>query len=371
MKKKLFINSGQNFGNISSQVGISTINIHSIKRKFLLIILFVFTLQFFNAQSIIFVSERTNKPLSKVSIFGKNGNLLAQSDIDGKIDKQTLNPPQEKYEVVYNNISVATLSYSDFEKGQIKINDQLKEIQTVVISKKPAKYLYLKGNFNVYVTVNNKLNCYADGIVIYIFDNKTKRLKSTNVEQYRVYTLIDPKEEKKLVASWDYQNDLEVPNIKHVGNLEKYKVNYPDIKELKGDYKDEMEMTNKFLQKKPFALLGFRFFDFKDILNISYEKNSQKTLKELLEYNEINFVKIKHKSEPDFSAVVDYKNFYPTDISFSNEDDIEKVKFDRDNSNYKTPYWEDPSFPNMQTIFNSYFKDDLKEKENKQTITSK
>lgn len=336
-----------------------------MKKLLLLQVILVLAIQVFNAQSITFISERNSKPLSKVSVFGKNGNLLAQSDIDGKIDKQTLNPPQEKYEIVYNNTSVATLPYSDFEKDQIKVNDRVKEIQEVVISKKPAKYLYMKGNFNTYVTVNNKLNCYADGVVTYIFDNNTKKLKSTNVQQYRVYTLSDPKEEKKLTASWDYQSDMEVPNIKHIGNLEKYRIHYPDIKELKGDRKDEMEMTDKFLQKQPLAFLGFRLFDMRDVLNISYEKDSQKTLKDFLEYNELNFAKVKHKSEPEFNAVIDYKNFYPTDISFSNENDIEKVKFDRDNSNYKTKYWQDPSFPNMQSIFSSYFKNDLIEKENK------
>ncbi|MET3535436.1 hypothetical protein [Chryseobacterium limigenitum] len=336
-----------------------------MKKLLLLQVLFLLALQLFNAQSITFISEKNNKPLSKVSVFGKNGNLMTQSDIDGKIDKQTLNPPQEKYDIVYNNIPVTTLSYSDFDKAIIKINDQIKEIQAVVISKKPAKYLYMKGNFNTYVTVNNRLNCYADGVVTYIFDNKTKKLKSTNIEQYRVYTLIDPKEEEKLVASWDFQSDMEIPDIKHIGNLEKYNVHYPDTKELKGDYKDEVEMTDKFLQKKPLALFGFRIFDMRNVLNISYEKDSKKTLKDFLEYNELNFTKIKHKSEQDFSVVVDYKNFYPTDISFSNEDDIQNVRFDRDNSNYKTQYWQNPSFPNMQSVFSSYFKDDLKEKENK------
>ena len=85
-----------------------------MKKTLLLQVLFVLALQLFNAQSATFISEKNNKPLSKVSVFGKNGNLLALSDIDGKIDKQTLNPPQEKYDLVYNNIPVATLSYSDF-----------------------------------------------------------------------------------------------------------------------------------------------------------------------------------------------------------------------------------------------------------------
>jgi hypothetical protein len=335
-----------------------------MKRNYFLF-LFVLILSSFNAQTITFVSERTNKPLPKVSVFGKDGSILAYSDIDGKIDKETLKPEQEKFQLVYNNFPVATLAYADFDKDVIKIIDNVKDIETVVIkNNKPAKYITLKGNFNSYVTVNNKLNCYADGIVTYIFDNKTKKLKSTNVEQYRVYRLEDAKFEKKQTAMWDYDGTLEVPDLKEVGNILDFKRRNSTIKELKGEQKDQIEITGAALQKKEFALFGYRFFDMKSILNASYEKSTQKTLRDLLEFNEIGFIKLKHKTEPDYNQLVLYTNFYPTEFSFSNNNDIEKVKFKTDHSSYKTKYWEDSSFPNMQTVFSSFFKENLKEQQN-------
>jgi hypothetical protein len=337
-----------------------------MKRSYLLHFVFILLFNFISAQTITFISEKTNKPLPKVSVFGKDGSILAYSDIDGKIDKKSLNSSQEKFQLVYDNFPVATLSYSDFDKDIIKINDRVKDIETVVIkSNKPAKYIFIKGNFNSYVTVNNKLNCYVDGTATYIFDNKTKKLKSTNVEQYRIFRLIDPKEEKKLTASWDYNSMLEIPKMKNVGNVEEYKKKNAKFKELKGDRKDEVEITGEYLQQKEFALFGFRFFDLRGIINIAFEKDSKKTLKELLEYNELSFIKLKHKSEPDYNQVITYSNFYPTELSFSNDNDVEKVKFNTDNSNYKTQFWTDPSFPNMQSVFNSFFKDDLKEQQNK------
>ncbi|UOU99201.1 hypothetical protein MUU74_04395 [Chryseobacterium daecheongense] len=336
-----------------------------MKRNYLLYIVLLFIANFINAQTITFISENTNKPLPKVSVFGKDGSILAYSDIDGKIDKQALAPSQEKFQLVYDNFPIATLSYSDFDKDVIKIDDKVREIETVVIKNKPAKYIFVKGNFNTYVTVNNKLNCYADGVVTYIFDNKTKKLKSTNVEQYRIYRLIDPKNEKKLTATWDYDSSLEVPKIKNAGNIQEYKNKNATIKELKGNQKDEVEISGGFLQQKELALFGFRLFDFREIVNIAYEKNSDKTLKSLLEYNGVMHIKLKHKSEESYNQIIAYNNFYPTDLSFSNKNDIEKVKFDTDNSNYKTKYWENPAFPNMQTIFYSFFKNDLKEEQNK------
>lgn len=339
-----------------------------MKRNFLIHFLLILIVSFVNGQTITFISEKTNKPMPKVSVFGKDGSILAYSDIDGKIEKQSLHPSQEKFQLVYDNLPIATLSYSDLDKGVIKLNDRVKEIEAVVIkSNKPAKYVFVKGNFNTYVTLNNKLNCYADGVVTYIFDNKTKKLKSTRIEQYRVFRLENAKEDRKQLSSWDYDTFLEVPKIKNVGNVGEYKTKNTRFKELNGDRKDEVEITGEALQKKEFALFGYRFFDLRSILNIAYEKGSQKTLRDLLEYNEIEFIKLKHKSEPEYNAVVVYSNFYPTELDLGNDNNLEKVKFNTDNSHYSKEFWKDSSFPNMQTVFSSFFKEDLKEKENKNT----
>ncbi|ALR31992.1 hypothetical protein ATE47_16350 [Chryseobacterium sp. IHB B 17019] len=336
-------------------------------KKNYLMLFFVLMLSFINAQTITFISERTNKPLPKVSVFGKDGSIVAYSDIDGKIDKQVLKPDQEKFKLVHNNLTVATLSYADFNQDVIKIIDNVKDIETVVIkNNKPAKYIFVKGNFNSYVTVNNKLSSFTDGIITYIFDNKTKKLKTSRIEQYRVFKLENLSEDRKKTDSWDYDTFLEIPEMDDVGNILKYKEDKRSkFTELKGDRKDEVEITGEALQKKEFALFGYRFFDFKSILNIAYEKNSKKTLKDLLEYNKIVFLHFKHKSEPDYNAITVYGNFYPTEISFKNENNLEKIKLDTNSSYYTTEYWKDPEYQNMQNIFSSFFGADLKEQQNK------
>ena len=337
-----------------------------MKRNYLLQILFVLLFSFTNAQTITFISEKNNKPLPKLSVFGKDGSILAYSDIDGKIDKQALNPSQEKFQLIYDNFLVATLSYAELDHDIIKVNDQVKEIETVVLkNNKPAKYIIIKGNFNAYVTLNNKLNCYADGIVTYVFDNKTKKLKSTNAQQYRIYRLEDPSEEKKQTSLWDYGNSLNLPRLKKIGSPEDYKNKVTVIKELKGDKKDQIEISGEALQEKEFAPFGYRFFDIKAIVNLSFEQGSEKGLKDFLEYNDRVFIKIKHKSEPNYNQIQTYTNFYPTEISFDNNDDVEKVRFDKDNSSYTSKFWQDASFPNMQAIFSSFFEGSLKEQPNK------
>lgn len=323
-------------------------------------------ISFFNAQTTAFISEKTNQPLPKVSVFGKDGTIVAYSDIDGKIERSTLTPSQENFQLVYENISLGSFSYADLNKDVIKLNDRVKDIGAVVIkNSKPAKYVLLKGNFNAYVTVNGKLNCYVDGIATYVFDNKTKKLKSTNIEQYRMFRLENPSTDRKQTGSMDYNTFLDLPPLKYVGNIEEFKSRKATIKELKGNKKDEIEISGSALQEKEMALFGYRLYDIKALMNHSYEKDSKKQLRDFLESNEIGYVKFKHKSEPDYNQIISYKNFYPTELEFSDQNDVEKVKFDKNISHYTTNYWQDPSFPNMQTIFSSFFKEALKEKENK------
>ncbi len=333
-------------------------------KKIFFLFFYVLLFQVAPAQTITFISEKTNKPLPKVSVFAKDGSIVAFSDIDGKINKQSLKPEQEKFQLVYDNISVATLAYSDFNQEVIKINDRIKDIETIVIKKeKPAKYLFVKGNFNTYVTLNNKLNSYADGIVTYIFDNKTKKLKSMQVEQYRIFRLENAEMDRKKLSSWDYGMFLKVPRLKNIENVDGYRTMKDIIfKELKNEKKDQIELT-EITNDEEMGFLGYRISDAKNILNISYVPNSRKELRDLLEYNLIRFIKLKHKSEPQYNDIAIYNNFYPIDIDFGNEK-MEKMQFDINSSQYTSKYWEDPAFPNMQPVFSSFFKEDLKEKPN-------
>lgn len=332
-------------------------------KKSLLLLILMFAFHFLNAQTITFISEKTDKPLPKVSVFGKDGSILAFSDIDGKIDSQLIKAEQEKFRLVYDNVVLAELSFSEINKAVVKIDDKIKDIEPVVIkNNKPAKYLLIKGNFNAYVTVNNLLNSYVDGIATYVFDNKTKKVKDIKVEQYRIFSLESATFEKKQTGAWDYSMFLDLPKLRYAGNLEKYNNGELKIKELKTPAKDEIEIRGEDLQEKEMAILGYRLFDIRGIINFSFEKNSKKTLRDFNEYNSIEFLKLKHKSEPDYNQIIIYKNFYPTELDFSNEKDLPEVKYDKKQSNYINRYWDQETFPNMQRVFSSFFKDDLKEK---------
>lgn len=335
-------------------------------KKLILFFAFLFAI-ILQAQNAKVISELSGNPVPKVLVFGDNGNILTSTDIDGNFDRAALTPKQEKYQFVYNNNVVGDYTYDELNKDKITINEKIKNISAVVIkNNKPAKYLMVQGNFNTFVAVNGSLNVYADGIATYIFDSKTKKLKRTKVEQYRVYTVLDPKEDNKKLDTWSYTSFLKLPALKKVSELEELKSRKSlKYKELKSQNKDEVEFSRDAFKDREINFLGYRFYDVTTILNMSFEKDQEKSIKSFLEYNEIQYLKVKHKSEPEYNQFIIYGNFYPTEMSFKTDDEVEKVKFKADNSNYTSEFWNTEGFPNMLPVFNKYYKDTMKEMPNK------
>jgi len=335
-------------------------------KKSTLLFLLIVWYSFINAQSITFVSERTGKPLPQVSVFGKDGSISAYSDVGGKINKQSLKPDQEKFQLVYKNIPVDTLSYSDFDQPVIKISDRVTKIDPVPVkSHKTGKYTYVTGNFNTYITLNNTVNGYADGIIRYIFNSKTKKLKAIRIQQYRVFRLPKSELNLKKSSSWEFSAFMQVPDVKWVGNVDQYKKSknmvYQEVKSMKSD---KIEIKDVQYPEKDIAFLGYHFLYTRNIINITYNKDSRKTLEDLLEYNQNRSIKLKYKNELNYNILHIYANFYPTSFESGDRKDDHKVKFDINGSYYTSKYWEDPSFPDMNHVLDSFLKRDLTEQKN-------
>jgi hypothetical protein len=222
----------------------------------------------------------------------------------------------------------------------------------------------VKGNFNTYITVNGKLNTYADGVATYIFDNKSGKIKSLKIEQYRVFNNERAENNQKVVASNDFVSNLKLPDLQYAARIDEYLAKRKNAKEVKNGKNDAVELKTETLQNREFSLFGYRFYDLQNIINYAYENDSKKALRDLTSSSELFFMKIKHKSEPEYNQVNIYRNFYAAEIDYSDEINIDDVKFNKNQSNYSTEFWKTEDFPNMQPIFSKFFKDDLKEKQN-------
>ncbi len=235
-----------------------------------------------------------------------------------------------------------------------------------------AKYLYVKGNFNTYAALNNTINGYADGIVTYIFDRKTKKLKSTCIEQYRIFRMPRAEWDQQKFSSWDYSIYMHLPQMKRIEGTDPYKKNKDMVfHKTEGSQRDEIEIKEERLQEKELALLGFHFSDVKYTTRIAYTRNSRKQPEDLLQYSESSTMKLKYKREPTYNVVNIYTNFYPTAFDFGNTKNNHNIKFDLGTSYYTSNYWENPSFPDMQNALDSFLKEDLQEKQNINALYTK
>ena len=155
-----------------------------------------------------------------------------------------------------------------------------------------------------------------------------------------------------------------VPMIKHVGKFDEYIRKQKSTDRLvNGSLKDEIEI-NRGDYDEPITVFGMQYAGVKSRLNITYEKNTNRTLKDLVEYNQVKYSKTKHKTETDYSIIGTYFNFVPIEMSYENDKANEKMKFDRNTSNYKTKFWEVENYPSMKNVFDKYYKDQLIEEPN-------
>ncbi len=316
------------------------------------------------AQTIQFLSSKTGDPLSKVMVFNSSGDILTSSDIEGKIQKSELMPIQEQYTLIYDGYNIGNLKKDDLNSEIIKLNDRVNEIETVIVkSNNKAKYVLVRGNFNVYLTVNKQLNVYADGIATYVFDNDSKKLRSMKIEQYRAFTKTTESQDRKKVASMVYDSFLQLPDLRNAGLMNEYKSQNKKYKELEDATTSKMQYNAAVLQDKPLNLFGYSFYDFVYLNLIHFNKGSIH-LRDFTEFNEDVHFKVKHKSEPQYSQFIKYANFFPTEISFANEDRLPRIKLDPSKSFYHFDFWKAKGFPNMQPVFADFFKDSLKEQPN-------
>ncbi len=285
------------------------------------------------------------------------------------IHARSITSVSEKIDLSLPKVSMAY----DFDQPITKINKPAKNIDTIPIRRnKPGKYLYMKGSFTTYATLNNTIHGYADGIITYIFDRKTKKLKSTWIEQYRIFRMPKPEWDPQKFSSWDYAIYMHVPQMKGLVNINSHKkTKNPVFYKSENGERDKIEIKEERLQEKSFAIFGYHLFDVRNSTDITYTRKSSKQLEDLLEYRETSSMKLKYKKEPIYNVVNIYTNFYPTAFDSGDKKYEHEVKFDLDKSYYISKYWENPSFPDMQDALDSFLKRELKEKQNINALYTK
>lgn len=314
----------------------------------LFIFFFLFAASIISAQKIKFVSQNTGNSLSQVHVFNKEGKLIVISDIEGQIGLDDLSKNEKQFSLVHENYRIGTLTEEDLQKKEILLNDRIVEIEEV------------KGFFNSYLNLNKNLNVYADGLITYVYDSQSKKLKSTRLEQYRVFLKENKAQDSKNVSEMVFDSMLTLPDVKLAGVMgNEEESNYKEV--ITGD-QIKRQATRSVLQEKEIKFFGYRLFDFS--VSGTYNYNEKVQLNQFNSYNQKLSVKVKHKSEPDYNLLEYYTNFVVTEISHGDSGSFPKVKLRKDRSYYNHDYWKMKRFPDMLKVFKEYHKDTLKKMPN-------
>lgn len=311
--------------------------------------------QFAFAQDITFKSQNTNEPLSNIIVFDSSGKILTTSDINGKIDGKDLLPWQTKYTLVYDDYQIAELKEPDFSKTIILLNDRVTNIATVTLQdNSKTKYVFIKGNFNQYNTIDKNLNQYLDGEITYVFDNQNMKLKKIILNQYRLFEKQNSDNQSLKVLEIGELRKLSDPNYRI-----KKKISNIDIAE-----NIYLQEYLELFTKKPFKLFGVETQNLKISGSYVYRKGNL-DLNHFTEFHQKLQLEAKKKSMTKFLQYKSFSNFFVTEKSYGDEINAESVELEDSASHYKTEFWKEEGFPNMLPVLNSILKNDLKAVENK------
>ncbi len=81
------------------------------------------------------------------------------------------------------------------------------------------------------------------------------------------------------------------------------------LRSLKAAIKMKSKLPARHFRKRNSRFLGIDYLILNQLLIILMKKIQKKTLRDFLESNEIAFIKLKHKSEPNYNQVIVYRNF--------------------------------------------------------------
>ena len=324
----------------------------------------LFVLNFLYSQKIKFTSIEKQNTIEGILIINKSGEYITKTDINGEVDKNLI---EDKFYILsHPTLNTDTLFVDKISNNEYKVH-QIKEmkIPEIVINNSTKDYIISRGFFNSYVTNNGEFNIYIDGIIEYVFDRKTNNLKDSNVIEYRSFYVEDAKEKtnRKEASTFVFDNLVKLPNLSF---FEEIKNNNEKITKKYNETSDEsiFQFSASKLTDKELKFLGYTFTDVQR-LEIVNCKGENAKINNILNFSDTNSIKIKHKSEQDFSKIITISNYYPKEIIYKNKDELSKgVKFKRDISNFKTNYWQNEAISSVFEFLSSKFKENFKQSKN-------
>ncbi len=330
--------------------------------KFRILFSLLLLMNFCYSQKIKLLSSQTKSPIEGILLIKKNGEIVAKSDINGEIEKSSI-ATDDYYLLNHPTIETDTLFTKKITNNQYLVK-QVREftIPEVKVQNSQKKYVIVRGYFNSYVTNNGEFNIFVDGIMEFVFDRETDKLKDKNILEYRTYNVENKKWDGKEMGTFVFDQNIKLPELKKINNLSEEKNTNKVYNSVQDITLYETNLAK--LENKEFKLFKFVFTNFQQDEMYQFQGTKTKPTT-LTNYSITTSLKLKLKTENDFSTLVFTSNFYPSSLSFKDKNEWTKgVNFDRKVSNYKTKFWEEDNFAKIYQFLSTKFKNNFVESKN-------
>lgn len=325
-------------------------------RKILLFCTILLSWSFYG-QEIQFLSP-DHQPIKDLIIINNDGKLIATTNDEGKISKEKLS--DSKF-IIPNHRAFEqdTLWVNSIQNNQVtlkKIREQ--QIPEVNIPNPNKDFISISGYFNTYVTNNGEFNIYIDGMIEYVVDKKSNKIKDKILKEYRSFILKSTEQNRKKIASIVFDFYTDPPKMEHLVELLNGESKFKKNNNLATNEID-FHSQKSTLTDKEMKLFGYVFHQLNN--NYTYTFGAEPiAAKNLLQHNQIISMELKHKSENEFTSLKFYSNFYPIEIAFKNKNELEKgIKFNKNKSQFTNKYWENEQNASVFKILSTRFKENF------------
>lgn len=320
---------------------------------------------------IILLDSLTNQPIPAVSVFNADGKLIGLTDSDGKLDfTQSHAVSSRSFKLSFQHISYQN-KQAEIKAGAsiatIHLSPTINLIEEVAVNNKPKDYVILKGYYRTLETFDGEHKYFSDGIVEYYIPLGPKGRIHQNLIDHRVFgnaevvakfkDAMGPFHEPPTVTSLNIKplnkrlsKDYHIEEGSTTGRILKKgkeagtvsKLNNGAITQLYVDFV-RPDSTQKL---KIFRLEGIAT-QIVNIENYSSTEVLPEDKRNLQSFYSNALGTIKRKKKNGYFPYERTAEFFVMERSFISKEDFAVVKdqligshFLKEESNYRTSYWE-------------------------------
>ncbi len=328
----------------------------------------LFTCLIIKSQEVTILTEETHLPVQGIILLDDQYEYVGITDLEGTVQWDQSSLDSQYYLIDNPQIESDTLYLNQLKNNTFYVRE-LESIQLndLAVTNSPKEYLIIEGYFTDYVTNDHSFNIFVDGIMRVVVNNKTFKIKDTEVLQYRVFKLKETSDpNSKELDEMIFDTRVELPSLKVLKNYDRYA-----HKITKHPLSDNGKTRYTYYSKNEdfyIKVLGYEFSNYLYRDSYILEEDNIENLRSLQKIINESAIDVKHKNEKEYNTLREYNQFYTIDSYYLSKKELKArpdVKFKSSNSYFTEDYWSQEKFATAYKAMEKFLESKAELQENK------